>query len=230
MSNARKKKKKLSTGWKLLLWIGGGGILLLLVLAGVISYLLFSPLPSFPVPMLEARDFAVQNRLLGQLMSELWSGRTDDSRIVLTPVETESLLRVAANGALIAGMAKGGDSGDGGNSYEVNYRDGGFDFVVPAYDSEWRWLFGGVLVLRGRVVPHKEGDDLRLEFPHLRLGRISLPPRLVEKAVRDWIAQQKEDKNFRRFNDTVRKIEINARGEVTVGYRPAELRKSLAGF
>lgn len=230
MSNARKKKKKLSTGWKLLLWIGGGGILLLLVLAGVISYLLFSPLPSFPVPMLEVRDFAVQNRLLGQLMSELWSGRTDDSRIVLTPAETESLLRVAANGALIAGMAKGGDSGDGGNSYEVNYRDGGFDFVVPAYDSEWRWLFGGVLVLRGRVVPHKEGDDLRLEFPHLRLGRISLPPRLVEKAVRDWIAQQKEDKNFRRFNDTVRKIEINARGEVTVGYRPAELRKSLAGF
>lgn len=229
MSDSR-KKKKLSFGWRLLLWIGGGGIVLLLIVAGVISYLLFSPLPSFPVPMLETRDFSVQNRLLGQLMSELWSGRTADSRIVLTPAETESLLRVAANGVLIAGMAKDSDSGDGGNSYEVNYRDGGFDFVVPAYDSKWRWLFGGVVVLRGRVIPHKAGDDFQLEFPHLRLGRLPLPPRLVEKAVRNWIAQRKDDKNFRRFNNTVREIDINSRGEVTIGYRPAELRKSLTGF
>lgn len=229
MSDSR-KKKKLSFGWRLLLWIGGGGIVLLLIVAGVISYLLFSPLPSFPVPMLEARDFAVQNRLLGQLMSELWSGRTEDSRIVLTPAETESLLRVAANGVLIAGMAKDSGSGDGGNSYQVNYRDGGFDFVVPAYDSEWRWLFGGVMVVRGRVIPHKAGDDLQLEFPHFRLGRIPLPPRFVEQVVRDWIAHQKDNRDFRRFNNTVREIQINARGEVTIGYRPAELRRSLTGF
>ncbi len=202
------------------------------VLAGCIvsgAWLLLSPMPSFAVPVLMPRDFAVQNRLVGQLMSELWDGKKTDSFIVFSPEEVESLLRVVSNGVLISGAMR---TDDGGltNPYCVNYRDGGFDFVAPVFNTRCRWLFGGVLVLRGHAVPAKNGDAVDIELSQLSLGRLPLPGGVGETVAAMVIAKQRNKREFSSFNSAVRKIEIGSGNRLRIDYRPMALRKILLKF
>lgn len=213
-------------------WIRGwffgvaGGI----AAAVFLAWLLFSPMPEIPVPFPEARDFAVQNRVLGRVVSELWNGRTDDSVIVFSPEETASLLRVAANGVLISGtMRFVGGRGEFVNPYRIEYRDGGFDFTVPVCDTGRRWLFGGALVLRGRAVPAKAEEILTPGLSGVRLGRVPVPGFAADAIVRRFLARQRERREFRIFDAAVREFQIDAENHVVLVYRPAELRRALAG-
>ena len=212
---------------RLLFGIAGG----VAAAAVIAAWLLFSPVPEVPVPFLEPRDFAVQNRVLGQLMSELWNGKTGDSSIVFSPDETASLLRLGANGVLIAGALRPvGGNGEFVNPYRVEYRDGGFDFTVPVCDTRQRWLFGGALVLRGRAVPSKEEEVLTPGLSGVELGRVPVPDFIAEGVVRRLLARQRGNRAFRVFDAAVREFKVNEEECVVLRYQPEILRRALTGM
>ncbi len=219
----RKKAKKSASGKPLPLWmkLGGAGVALLLLTVLVFLALLFSPWREIGPLAPGMRDFSLQFKLLSRVSKELGQNPVPvESRLRLAPEEIDSLLRLADGSfTLFGGSAKQLPP----RYYQIKSHDRAIEFVFPL-NTGMRWLFGGVIYIRGAVEPEKDGEELHLHFRRLKAGAWPIPVCLADAVAKRQLKKLRGNKDFQRVDRIVKALYFERGGDrLTIVYRPATL-------
>lgn len=225
MEKAEKSRKKRRWPW-IAGGIFGGLVLLVLVAALIVASLLFGGEREFPVDPLRSEDYTLVGKLTGRLLTELRTGKPAESELVLTPNEVESVLRLAANGASLGVMPKGGAAPGGMTPYHIRYENGRFE-TVAQLRTGLNWLWGGVIMMDTSVRPEKQDEMFDLDISRIKTGSITLPDSLVQWRRKQALEELRNRKEYRQFDRCVKSIQIDDENNFHIVYRPAELVKLL---
>ena len=139
MADKAKKKKK-GIFWKIL--IAALGVLLVVLAAGFwFVSLLFGNVPQLEVDPLQPEDYQLMNKLAGRFANELLSGNgaPEESELVLSPGEVNSLIRITDNGVNLRNLFSGKGEKVLFKNHNARYENGRFEILAPV-KTRLTWL------------------------------------------------------------------------------------------
>lgn len=222
-ATAKKKKRRLL--WKILIPVLA--LLLVVVIAALwFAALLFGGVPQLEVEQLQPEDYLLLNKLAGRFSNELLQGRPNESELILTPGEVNSLIRISDNGIDLRALVSGKRGKAKTKSHNARYENGRFEILSPV-QTKLTWLWGGVIMADMSVRPEKEGDKLTLDISRAKAGSITLPNFIVRRIRENAVEAGRSHKDFRKFNRCVKSIRIDSADNLHIVYYPPELRNVL---
>ncbi len=223
------KKQKKKRGFFRKILILTSGLLLVILAAGFwFAWLLFGNVPQFEIDPLQPEDYLLINKLMGRFSRELMSGEgaPEESELVLSPGEVNSLIRIADNGIDLRKPSASGKTKPGFKNHNARFENGRFEILVPV-KTKFTWLRGGVIMADMSVKPEKEGDNLTLDISRARAGSITMPGFLVDRFRENAVTTGRADENYQKFDRCVKSLKIDADHNLHIVYRPRELSRLI---
>lgn len=229
MATKSPKKKKGVFG-KILIAVSG--VILIILAAGIwLAWLLFGNVPQFEIDPLQPKDRELMAKLMGRFANELLGGEgaPEESELILSPGEVNSLIRIYDNGIDLRSMFSGKSDKARVKNHNVRYENGRFEILAPV-QTNLTWLWSGVIMTDMSVKPEKDGDSLTLDISRARAGSITLPGFLVDRFRENAVTSGQANEDYRKFDRCVKSIRIDDDHNLHIVYRPRELRSLvLAG-
>lgn len=204
---------------KIIIWCAAilGALVLLTLL---LTWLTFSPYRDFSAPQLDEPHYLLLRRLATEMRT---NRKRQEAAIRLSPREVDLLFDIVRH----ASQFIPDDRMPPPKSFMLRCRDDGGVFISAPAPVAGEWCFGGRVYASGVLYFEKQGDEIIVDLPKLRVGRADLPvPGGLDTVYPSWKRELK-DALPPEFMTSVKSLYSERDGTVVLVYRPQELRRPL---
>lgn len=195
----------------------------LVLVTVILAALLFTSMPKYQYRLPEIQDYIVQSRVIAAICKSV-SGKkiASECELILSPDEVNSLWRCAEFADLLVRPERRNNSSLL-RDFHLSYENGVWQGEFP-FDTQERWCFGGVILLR--FVCRVEVIDHNLQFTVIsaKAGAIPIPASWCNHYVEERLPQLAAKPEYQLISDAIIGIQADRVGNLVCRYIPIRLQ------
>ena len=196
-------------------------ILVLIVL--ILAALLFSSPPKYQYRLPEIQDYIVQSRVISAIGKSVSRKKLEsECKLILAPEEVNSLWRCAEFADLLVRPDRRNNSPKL-RDFHMIYDNGVWYGEFP-FDTENRWCFGGVILLRFACRVEIIDHDLQVTVISVRAGAIPIPAAWCKHYVDDMLFRLTAKPEYQQLISAIISFQADRTGDLVCRYIPSRLQ------